>query len=184
MPFSTVVVDTFVRAVTERVASAGLSGLVAGFKRARVSRSDEPDDSGASTEERVATYDAFQEAVVRHRTTLALLASGTPTVSGAIWTFPVHIRALNRAPDEAARLVDTFLSVEMKGGRDAIVAAEEALAAMVEATKAFVPERRRERSARERGINAALSLVDEAVIRFVSTAREELGYSGPRGGTS
>jgi hypothetical protein len=169
MSVASAVTEPFLRAVAERLASVSLGGLVAGFKRARALRNDEPEDCGASYEERRFSYDEFREAVVRHRVTLGLLAGGTPTVPGAVWTYPIHIRALNRAPDEAARLVQSFLSIELNGRGAVLGAAEETLAAMVEATNAFSPERRRIRRAREHKINEALALVDESVIRFVST---------------
>jgi hypothetical protein len=180
MSFAAAVTEPFLRAVAERLASVSLAGVVAGFRHARAFRKDEPEETGASYEERRRSYDEFREAVVRHRVTLGLLAGGTPTVSGAVWTYPIHIRALNRAPDESARLLQTFLSVELNGRGAVIGAAEETLAAMVEVTNSFVPERRRIRQAREAKINAALALVDESVIRFVGTVREDLGYSKPR----
>ncbi len=172
--------DNLAKALAEKVAGGASAVVAARAGRLHLpSKKDQP-AGGADDAGRTQAYDEFRSAAVRFRVTLGVLASGPQPLLGALWSYPVHLRLLNRTPGEAADALDALLAVETKGRMEAIAAAEAVMLAVNEVTEAFVSERRLGRTAHTTSLRNRLDGVDQALATYTRAVRSDLGFEKPQ----
>jgi hypothetical protein len=173
--------DSIVHAWTDRLAAVGTDFLVARV-RDRRERPEDGETVGASAQDRRAAYEDFRRACVQLRVSLGVLVAGPPRIVGALWTYPVHLRLLNRSPAEAARVMDTFLTVELVGRPEAIGASEQTLQALNAVIAAYArgnSERGTARGVRQRELSDLFETLDQSLVDLTFAVRKDLGYSAP-----
>jgi hypothetical protein len=114
----------FAKGIVER-STAMMFGALTSRLSARRAKSKGED--GGSVEERKAAYDDFRCAVVEYRTEFGILAFGPPSLVGALWTYPLHMRLLHRHSRRAAAVVNSLLALEVVGRDSTRLAAEQVL---------------------------------------------------------
>ena len=165
--------ETLAKFWVERLSAIGLAALVTGLK----SRHGEGDAAaGGPHEERRIAYAGFRRAVVEFRTSLSVLSMAPLRLVGALWTLPIHLRAMNRTPVIAARMLDSFLEVTLVGQQSTIEAAEEVLVALSSAVDTYSATSGRRRDAGRQEVADALGKLDVALAEFTLAVRRDLGY--------
>lgn len=170
------VTDTLMKSAAERSLGLGWDGLARAWARATARRDHDAEPVGAELPDRRSSYEAMRRAAVQYRVGLGVLASGPPSVVGALWTYPVHLGALGRSPAQAAALLDGFLAVQADGRGEVVDAAVELLTALNEATGVYVSQWDRPKPERQQPILDALGEVDEALVAYTLAVRSDLGH--------
>ncbi len=177
---ATQVWDGVTKSIAEKVVSVLSGALAAATAHAHLPGKGDKEEGGASDAERDAVYSEFLTAATRYRVSLGVLGTGPPTLVGALWTYPVHLRLLNASPRDGAVALHALLAVETKGRPAAIAAAEAVMLAVSTTARAFTVPRRTSRADRTAGIQTELEHLDEALATFTKTVRTDLGYDKPR----
>jgi hypothetical protein len=165
--------ETLTKPWIERLSAIGLAAIVARFK-AKQGSADAT--AGGPHEERRIAYKDFRRAVIEFRTTLSVLSMAPLRLVGALWTLPIHLRAMNRTPAITARILDSFLEVHAVGQKPTIQAAEDVLTALSSAVDAYSATSARRRGHGNKDVSDGLSNVDVALADFALTVRQDLGY--------
>jgi len=126
------VTDVLLKSAAERSLGLGWDGLARAWAKATARLDHDAEAVGAELPNRRTSYEAMRRAAVQYRVGLGVLASGPPSVVGAVWTYPVHLGALGRSPSQAAALLDGFLAVQADGRRDVVKAALDLLTGLNE----------------------------------------------------
>jgi hypothetical protein len=157
----------------ERLSAIGLAALVA---RLKAKQGSADATAGGPHEERRIAYKDFRHAVVEFRTSLSVLSMAPLRLVGALWTLPIHLRAMNRTPAITVRILDSFLEVNAVGQKPTIQAAEDVLTALSSAVDAYSATSARRRGEGNKEVADALSNVDVALADFALAIRQDLGY--------
>jgi hypothetical protein len=161
------------RQAAGRGAAAGFRAISQYFAGRRTKAAQQ--EGGGTSEDRRSAYDHFRRAVVEYRTDFGVLATGPPSLIGAAWSYPLHMRLLHRQPSRAAAVLDALLEVEIVGRLDTSSAAEQVIVALSEATDEFTriaASRRRWRSVEV----VSLDALDKGLADFALAVRRDLGF--------
>lgn len=165
--------ETLTKFWVERLSAIGFAALVARLK-ARQSNGDPA--AGGPHEERRIAYADFRWAVVEFRTSLSVLSLAPLRFVGALWTLPIHLRAINRTPALTARMLDSFLEINAVGQKPTIDAAGEVLMALSSAVDTYSATSGRRRVAGRPQVADALGKLDVALAEFTLAVRQDLDY--------
>ena len=174
------VIDALTKSATERTVALTFDGLLRAFAKISGTLDRKSEPVGAEETDRRRSYEAFRKAAVEFRVGLGVLASGPPSIVGALWTYPVHVAALNRSPAQATALLDGFLAVQADGRRGVLDAAVELLAAVSGAVEAYASQWTRPKAERQQPVLTALAAIDDSLVAYVVAVRADLGYDLPK----
>lgn len=173
-----VVGNTALTFAVDRALGAATRAVATGAKLLLRREGDGAKDSGV----RAAAYERLWSIINQLRTDLGILGGdgGVPTLRGALWTWPVHLRIFWRFNGASHAFLDAVFDVAVKGRSEVLEAAFSAADTLASAMQAFpwsAPRSRRKEARMQ--FQSALAAVDQAVVDYAWAVRVDLGYGPP-----
>jgi len=168
------IAEAMAKPLIEGLSAIGMGALVTRLKSLQ-SKGDAT--AGGPPEERRVAYAEFRRAVVEFRTSVSVLSMAPLRFAGALWTLPIHLRAINRTPAITVRMLDSFLEINAVGQKPTIDAAGEVLVALSSAVDTYAATSARRGAAGRLEVGEAIGKLDVALAEFTLAVRRDLGYA-------